>query len=315
MKNVIITPVYEDAIALSMLIRELKSELGQDLYLIAVDDGSVRHPLDIKVLLNNGIKGAVINLNQNIGHQRAIAVGLSFATDKFPNANCIVMDSDGEDKPSQITGMLEKLSKEDVDVVVAKRRKRQESLQFRMFYFLYKIVFMLSTGKRINFGNFMALKPHSVNRITSMQEIWTHLAACVLTSKLRTYFCLLDRGSRYAGKSKMNFPDLVLHGFRAFMVFAEDVLVRVGVACMMVSVLSIIAIIVSVGLKTIGMATPGWFSVALGILVLVLLQTGALTLISLLMTGLLRSRSNTNTNYLVFVSKITESNHANKEVS
>jgi hypothetical protein len=40
--------------------------------------------------------------------------------------------------------------------------------------------------------------------------------------------------------------------------------------------------------KLLGFSTPGWFSVALGILVLMLLQTGALALMTLMLTGVVR---------------------------
>ena len=99
-----------------------------------------------------------------------------------------------------------------------------------------------------------------------MQELWIHVAGCVLTSKLRVAACPLDRGPRYAGQSKMNFAGLALHGFKGLMVFAEDVLVHVGIACALVAALSVLGVGAAVILKLIGFATPGWFSVSLGIL-------------------------------------------------
>ena len=41
-------------------------------------------------------------------------------------------------------------------------------------------------------------------------------------------------------------------------------------------------------LKLIGFATPGWFSVALGVLFLVFLQTAALTLVTLMLSGIMK---------------------------
>jgi polyisoprenyl-phosphate glycosyltransferase len=46
-----------------------------------------------------------------------------------------------------------------------------------------------------------------------------------------------------------------------------------------------------IGLKLMGFSTPGWFSVALGLLMLMLLQTGALALMTLMLTGVVRSGS------------------------
>jgi hypothetical protein len=72
------------------------------------------------------------------------------------------------------------------------------------------------------------------------------------------------------------------------MVFAEDVLVRVGIACTLVAALSVVGGITAMVLKTLGFATPGWFSLAFGILLLVFLQTAALTLIILMLSGMMR---------------------------
>ncbi|HBZ8061431.1 TPA: glycosyltransferase [Stenotrophomonas maltophilia] len=289
MRKIVVMPVYEDLEASSKLFVELARTQGPDTYVVAVDDGSVRQPLPISAIEASGLEGVVIRLRRNVGHQRAIAIGLGYVAEHFDgNAIVVVMDSDGEDTPESITELVAGLDSADVDVVVASRRSRVESLKFKSFYIVYKLLFSLLSGRQISFGNFMAAKMPAVRRLASMQELWIHVAACVLGSKLRVQTCALDRGPRYAGRSKMNFVGLALHGFRALMVFAEDVLVRVGIACTMVAALSIIGGIVATGLKMLGFASQGWFSLAFGILVLVFLQTAALTLIILMLSGMMR---------------------------
>ncbi|WP_414493089.1 glycosyltransferase [Stenotrophomonas maltophilia] len=289
MRKIVVMPVYEDLEASSMLFVELARTQGPDTYVVAVDDGSVRQPLPISAIEASGLEGVVIRLRRNVGHQRAIAIGLGYVAEHFEGSDIVVvMDSDGEDTPESITELVAGLDSADVDVVVASRRSRVESLKFKSFYIVYKLLFSLLSGRQISFGNFMAAKMPAVRRLASMQELWIHVAACVLGSKLRVQTCALDRGPRYAGRSKMNFVGLALHGFRALMVFAEDVLVRVGIACTMVAALSIIGGIVATGLKMLGFASQGWFSLAFGILVLVFLQTAALTLIILMLSGMMR---------------------------
>jgi hypothetical protein len=284
---VIVTPVYEDREASSQLFREIASEFGASAFVVAVDDGSVREPVDPSSLSRAGLSGLVLRLRRNIGHQQAIAVGLGFVADELPGAErVVVMDSDGEDRPATIHALLDALDSPQFDVAVAERKSRVETLRFRAFYLLYKLIFGALTGRRISFGNFMALKPAAVKRLSAMHETWTHVAGAVLGSKLRLAVCPLDRGARYAGMSKMNFVGLALHGFKALMVFAEDVLVRVGMACVFISMLSVLGAAAAIVLKLIGFATPGWFSVALGVLVLVFLQTAALTLVTLMLSGI-----------------------------
>lgn len=302
---VVVTPVYEDREASAMLFRELGDLFDQQVFVVAVDDGSVRQPLQADALAVAGLEGVIIRLRRNVGHQRAIAIGLGYVNEHLSDAQRIViMDSDGEDLPTSIDELVSGLNSAEVDVVVAQRLSRVETLRFRAFYAVYKFVFSLLGGRRISFGNFMALKPTALHRLVAMPELWIHIAACVLNSKLRVAFRPLDRGARYAGLSKMNFVGLALHGFRGLMVFAEDVLVRVGIACTLVAALSVMGSVAAVVLKLMGFATPGWFSVALGILLLVFLQTGALTLVTLMLTGVMRAGSVSSINYMDFVDAV-----------
>ena len=289
---IIVTPVYEDVEASSRLFKELVLQFKQEVFVVAVDDGSVKQPVDIASLEQAGVEGVVLKLRRNVGHQRAIAIGLGYVSERIqPDQRVVVVDSDGEDMPSTIPELLEQLKPEDVDVVVAQRKSRVETLRFKAFYAVYKRLFSLLSGRPINFGNFMALKPRAVKRLVAMQELSIHVAGAVLASKLRTSVCPLHRGPRYAGQSKMNFVGLALHGFKALMVFAEDVLVRVGIACALIAALSVCGALAAVVLKLLGFSTPGWFSVALGILVLMFLQTGALALMTLMLTGVVRGGS------------------------
>lgn len=286
---IVVTPVYEDVEASSLLFQEIAAQLHDDVFVVVVDDGSVKQPLDIVSLEKAGIDGVVLKLRRNVGHQRAIAIGLGYVSEDIQAEQCVVvMDSDGEDLPSTIPDLLEQLKADEIDVVVAKRKSRVETFRFKAFYAVYKRIFSLMTGRAISFGNFMALKPNAVKRLVAMQELSIHVAGTVLASKLRTGICPLHRGPRYAGQSKMKFVGLALHGFKGLMVFAEDVLVRVGTACALIATLSVIGAVAAVILKLIGFSTPGWFSVALGILVLMFLQTGALALMTLMLTGVVR---------------------------
>ena len=302
---VIVTPVYEDCEASSQLFVELANNFGASAYVVVVDDGSVREPVEPDSLIRAGLSGVIIRLRRNVGHQRAIAVGLGFVADELPGAErVVVMDSDGEDRPSTIHALLDALQSSQFDIAVAERKSRVETLAFRVFYLLYKIIFGAMTGRRISFGNFMALKPQAVRRLASMHETGTHLAGAVLGSKMRLAICPLDRGARYAGRSKMNFVGLVLHGFKGLMVFSEDVMVRVGLTCVLISGFAIAGAIAAVVLKLIGFATPGWFSVALGVLFLVFLQTAALTLMTLMLSGVAKGGAVLLDAYRDFVDQI-----------
>jgi hypothetical protein len=69
-------------------------------------------------------------------------------------------------------------------------------------------------------------------------------------------------------------------------------LVRVGISCAIISSISIIFGFAAIGLKLIDFATPGWFSLALGLLFLIVLEAISLaitTLMILIVIVLVRS--------------------------
>ncbi|WP_243039103.1 glycosyltransferase [Dyella sedimenti] len=311
---IVITPVFEDTEASTILFSELAKSYGREIHVVAVDDGSVRQPLTLQGMLAVNLNGTVIRLKRNVGHQRAIAVGLAYVAEKFSDIDrVVVMDSDGEDMPETIESLLADLDSAEVDVVVAQRRSRVETLRFKAFYVVYKWLFELLTGRKISFGNFMAMNGIAVRRLASMGELATHVAGTVLMSRLRWRTCALDRGPRYAGKSKMNFVGLALHGFKGLMIFAEDVLVRVGIACAVVAVLSLLGSALAIVLKAMGYATPGWFSVALGLMLLVFLQTGAITLMTLMLTGITRGSTVLPLDYRLLVDQVLATPHGNRD--
>ena len=291
---IIVMPVFEDQEAAMRLFSILGQIYGKRCHIIAVDDGSVRQPVQIDWLRSALVEGSVLRLKRNVGHQRAIAVGVAHAAKWLGDQTCVViMDSDGEDMPHSIDKLRSPLADDNVDIVVATRRSRVETLRFKLFYQVYRHIFKLLSGRDLSFGNFMAMKPNAARRLAAMNEVGIHVAAAALNSKMRIQQMPLDRGPRYAGQSKMNFVGLALHGFKAMMVFSEDILVRVGIACTLVAILSIFGALLAVVLKVMGYATPGWFSITVGVLFLVFLQTGATTLMSLMLAGSIKTGTST----------------------
>ena len=308
-KLVIVTPIYEDTESAEKLISELKDKFQENLFVVAVDDGSINKPIDISILEKVQADGIVLQLIKNVGHQKAIAIGLQYVSENIDWADrVIVMDSDGEDNPDTIESLLNELNSEDIDIAVGKRKNRSEAFNFQLFYKIYKFIFRLLTGRSFGFGNFVALKRDSLNRLVKMPEIWTHFAASVLSSKMRIARCSLDRGHRYFGQSKLNFVGFALHGFKALMIFSEEVLVRVGIFCAFVAFLSISGGVIATLLKFMGIATPGWFSVVMGVFVLVFLQTGTLTMMTLLLTGIIKNNPEEILIYDKFIKKVMFAN-------
>jgi hypothetical protein len=282
---VIVTPVYNDFSAFTTLVRNIGAAaetVGVRSSIIAVDDGSLE--ADVPAELPAGIAGIEIRrLVCNLGHQRAIAVGLSDTASLGQHHAVVVMDCDGEDRPADLLRLLDAYRRDPAAVVVASRARRTEGLRFRLFYAIYKTIFTLSTGRRIDFGNFMVIPVPIVARLAHMPETWNHLAAAVLRSSVRIVRVPCDRGRRYAGRSSMNLVSLLAHGLSAVSVFSDLVFVRLLTLATAVSISAIVAAAGAITLRiTTDLAIPGWASNVVGISAIMLFQALILSVVATL---------------------------------
>ena len=74
----------------------------------------------------------VLRLRRNVGHQRAIAIGLAFIHAHRPCRAVVVMDADGEDRPSDVPRLLARLDAAgDPAIVFAERTRRSSGTSSR----------------------------------------------------------------------------------------------------------------------------------------------------------------------------------------
>jgi hypothetical protein len=164
-------------------------------------------------------------------------------------------------------------------IVFAKRTSRQNGKRFKGFYAIYKFLFRLLTGKKISFGNFMAMNKEHVSRLVYINEIWSHLAGAIIKSKIPYTMVSTHRGKRYGGESKMNFTSLLLHGLGAIGVFTEIIAIRLLIFSVIMISISLIAMLVIAGIRLFtDAAIPGWATTAFSSMLIVLLQSCLLSL-------------------------------------
>lgn len=306
-----LTPVFNDWESLHVLITQMEkiqvNNSNINFSIIVVNDGSTEeNKIELK---NNFIDTTILNLKVNIGHQRAIAVGLQYIyNEKDDYDYVVVMDSDGEDKPEDIILLLEKATKEDSKkIIFAQRKKRQESILFKTGYFFYKYLFYFLTGQKINFGNFSVIPKKLIGKVVHQNNIWNHYSGGIIQSKIPFDKVLLDRGKRYHGVSKMNFNNLIIHGLSSIAVYFDFLSLRIlryslyGIGLCFISVMYIFY-----QKMFTNNAIPGWASSLILIISGIILQLFSVTLIVLLLQ--LSSRKNINAPnpkiYLDFIENI-----------
>lgn len=278
-QTIILCPLYNDEPSFNIFAGEIEKQFtattDRQFSFLVVNDGTSELNLRTKFALT------VIHLYRNIGHQKAIALGLAYAHHHLSFDQIIVMDCDGEDRPEELRVLLEKATT-DSGIIVAKRASRQETLSFQLFYKVYKLLFFILTGKRISFGNFMLLPRKETDKIVHYSEIWNHLAGAIIKSKIPYSAIDSHRGKRYEGRSKMNFTDLLLHGLGAIGVFIETIASRLLIFSLIMIGISIVAIVIVVFIRLFTTkAIPGWATTALSSMLIVLLQSFLLSLFTI----------------------------------
>jgi polyisoprenyl-phosphate glycosyltransferase len=277
---VILCPLYNDEdcfnIFAAQLFEEVKPLSNFQFSLLVINDGSLQ-----KISLKSLLPIKIIHLHRNMGHQKALAIGLSYAYHNMAFDKIIVMDADGEDKPEDVSLLLHASNERD-NLIVAHRSSRQNRKRFKGFYFIYKFLFRLLTGREISFGNFMVLNKNVVSRLVYTNEIWNHLAAAIIKSRIVYKKTQTHRGKRYTGGSKMNFSSLVLHGLGAIGVFIDTIATRLLIFSIIMIGISILSIFVIIAIKFFtSAAIPGWATTAFSSMLIVLLQSCLLSLFTI----------------------------------
>jgi hypothetical protein len=215
---VVLIPVFNDWESAALVV----ARLDRSLRVLVVDDGSTAEPpSDFGESFADMAGADLVRLKGNLGHQRAIAVGLYVIERQIPAPAVVIMDGDGEDRPEDVAVLLGEFRKRGDAVVFAARVKRMEGPVFQIFYQLYRATHWMLTGIAVRVGNFSVLPEAAVSRLMVSPDLWNHYAASVFRSRIPFTTVPLDRGKRLRGRSRMNFAALVVHGLSAISVFGD----------------------------------------------------------------------------------------------
>ena len=272
---VVLIPVFNDWDAVALLLPALDhafENCRSRIEVLLVNDGSTEalEPALIAQHYEHLHSVQILHLRRNLGHQRAIAVGLVHIHKHLPCAAVVVMDGDGEDRPRDVARLIEEFSSRgDGAIIFAERAKRMENATFQIFYRLYCALHWLLTGVRVRVGNFSILPWQALERLVVVSELWNHYAAAIFRARLPYRTIPMDRGRRISGESKMNFVALLIHGLSAISVFSDIVSTR-----LLVLALSSIAVLAGAAATAVAMhlAVPGWAGYTAAVLLILLTQ-------------------------------------------
>lgn len=228
-KIIILIPVYNDWDSVKKLILEISHQVSiikEYLFkIIIVNDGSTLPKPNLNIPQKiDSIK--IINMKINKGHTTCIAYGMHYVAKNEKFEHLILMDGDGEDRPEEIINLINKNQEFTNKSVVAKRVKRSEGIIFQTLYKIHKLITLIFTGHKINFGNFTLLTKRDLFLIKSKSSLWNSYSG-TFKKYIKDYQEIKSiRGYRYFGPSKMSIFKLLLHSFSIIAIFKYIVFLR-----------------------------------------------------------------------------------------
>ena len=225
----ILIPVYNDWRSVFKLLENINLHLNgleHEVAVLIVNDASTQDRPDNDFNLNNLKSIQIINMKENKGHARCNATGLRYINEKEDFDYVIPMDGDGEDRPEELSLLIEKIIDYPDKTVTADRIKRTEGSFFKFCYLVHKYLTFVFTGQMIKFGNYTCLPKFVVNKMVNEVATWSSFSGSLakITKDRKSISSI--RGKRYFGPSKMSFVDLLKHSLSIIAVFKKTLLIR-----------------------------------------------------------------------------------------
>lgn len=209
---------------------------------------------------------------ERLGHQRAIVLGLRRYLEKNPadqNSILVTMDGDGQDRPEDLSLLLEALESDSL-LVIARRTHREEGPAFKALYFFYKCLFRALTGSVILSGNYALYHSKTAKRMLCRWHFDFAYASALIATGEKLKFVPCPRGPRYRGHSKMKLSSLVTHGLSMLLPFIDRILNRGLIASLLLSASSLFFFTALAVATVTGILDFSWSAVSIGAIFLAL---------------------------------------------
>lgn len=228
-KFIILIPLFNDWKSASRLLNEIDLATinwNVELSVIIINDASTESKSGLDSSYKKIKQVKILNMKNNIVHQRCIATGLKYICENEDFDRVIIMDADGEDRPAELNDFFQKAQSNPEMTITGNRYKRSEGIVFKFLYEIHKLLTLVFTGKMIKFGNFSCLPKDHAKQLVQKAYLWNSYSSSVVRTINNRTFIPSIRGTRYVLPSKMNLSSLIFHSLTIISVFKEAVIIR-----------------------------------------------------------------------------------------
>ena len=201
----VVIPVYNEEANLDALHQELTETLaasGHTYEIILVDDGSQDRSFErLAAIQAADPRVRVIQFRKNFGQTAAFAAGFAAARGRL----IVTSDGDLQNDPRDIAGMVDRLEREDVDIVCGWRKDRKDAwINRRLPSVIANRLISWATGVRLNdYGcSLKVFRSEVVKPLRLYGELHRFLPALASEMGVRIAEQPVNHRPRVAGRSK-----------------------------------------------------------------------------------------------------------------
>lgn len=262
-----VSPVYKAENILNHLVNEIYKvmlDIDKSYEIILVDDRSPDGSWEVIKKIAEGVDQVrCFRLSRNFGQHPAIIAGLSQAKGEW----IIVLDCDLQDQPKEVIKLYEK-AMEGFDVVLAKRKDRQDGFFKRTSSFLFSKVFGFFTDTEYDnqIANFGIYNRKVIKSILEISDIIKFFPLFVKFVGYHSTSIIVEHAKREEGNSSYSFTKLLSLAFNSIISFSNKPLKLFVKFGLMISVISFVLGIYNVYLTvTNQIAVLGYSSIIVSV--------------------------------------------------
>ena len=243
---------------LSALIQN--GEISEQSRILFVDDGSKDNTWAvISDLRAKNPRFAGLKLSRNQGHQNALLAGLMTAKNYADIT--ISIDCDGQDDIDAMDKMLKEY-KDGAEIVYGVRAARDTDTVFKRTTakWYYKILNLLGAEVVYNHADYRLMSRRALEALSQFHEVNLFLRGLVPLVGFKSSSVYYDRKERMAGESHYPLSKMLSLGFNGITSLSVRPLKLITSLGFLMSLVSLMAVVVTVIIKLFGYTVQGWTS-------------------------------------------------------
>ncbi len=265
----IVIPCYNEETVLpitsSLFLNKLQAlekagSISKESRVLFVDDGSKDKTWSvIRELMQKDAHFEGVKLSRNRGHQNALLAGLMTAKD-YADVT-ISIDCDGQDDVDAMDKMLDEY-KDGAEIVYGVRAARDTDTVFKRSTAkgYYKLLNLLGAEVVYNHADYRLMSRRALEGLAQFKEVNLFLRGLIPLVGFKSSSVYYDRKERVAGESHYSLSKMLALAFNGITSLSVRPLKMITALGFLMSLVSVLAVVVTVIIKLVGYTVQGWTS-------------------------------------------------------